>query len=148
MIIFNGSTIPGTHGPVWPSAPQFQSAQFKFFGLDGVSEIWGGRGKRQIDTDIWLHNNFSNSPQLVAYLQVLEAMVGDHGLLKITAGGTGGVPRSYPHCTFKGFEPTRGEKWGPKPDITGLLDGTVNTWWQAGTLTWEQLQTRTTTSTR
>ena len=147
MIIFNGKTIFGLHGPLWPDPPEFQSAKFKFFGLDGVSEIFGGRGMRKIDTEIWIHNKFTSFPQLVAYLELLDRRVGEHGELKVTPGAEGGVPRSYPHCTFLGFSPDR--SLGPLPDIPGQLDGLgTTTFWQAGTLTWNQLKIKVGSSTR
>jgi len=139
MIIFNNLTIPGIHGPIWPSPPEFQSAKFKFFGLDGVSEINGGRGMRRIDTQIWIHNNFASFKALVSFLEFLDTRVGEHGNLKITSGGEGGVPRTYPHCTFLGFDPDR--SLGPLPDVVGQLDpGPSLTFWQAGTLIWNQLR--------
>lgn len=139
MIVFNSRTIFGIHGPLWWQVPEFQSAKFKFFGLDGVSEINGGRGMRRIDTQIWIHNKFTTFRQLVAYLELLDRRVGEHGDLKVTSGGAGGVPRTYPHCTFLGFDPDR--ELGPLPDFTGQLDGIgTTTHWQAGTLTWNQLR--------
>jgi len=134
MITFAGSPIPGTHEQLLTLAPQLQAKRTKYSGVVGESEITQSRGGRDLSTHIWIHNAYSSSDALVAYLENLDGLVGTHGDLVITRTARGGVPRSFPNCTFEGFFPD--PERGALPDVAGTLDGG---WWIAGTLRWHQL---------
>lgn len=134
MINFGQISMPGTHGPILTTPPQVQVVRRKFFGVRGESEIYGENAGRYLSTHIWLHNRLRTKQAIVSLLETLDAAVGTHADLVIT---TPGIPRTFKHCTFEGFE--MGEL-GPLPDESGSLDGVTQSWWCEGILRWYQLQ--------
>lgn len=146
MIEHNGNFFWGTHdSPVFTN-PEFQSVRTKFFGVKGESEIRGETGGRIITIHVRLHNRWSSSDSLMSFLDNVDEWTGEHGDLRITNTGfpfIGGVPRVYPSCTFEGFSKDPSDYGGPLPDLVGLLDGNVPSWWIMGTLQFRQLITGT-----
>lgn len=134
MLTFNGA-IDGTHGPVTMEPPLLHSKIVKFWGVNGETELRGGRGGRILECRIWLHNGYSTYRALGRELESLDRRVGTHGTLTIR--GNGGYQRQFRNCTFLGFTPDGLPGSGPVRDVAGTLDGG---WWIAGTLRWRQLR--------
>ncbi len=139
MIIFGNFNIYGTHQSVQRVAPELQVERTKFSGVRGVSEILQGTGGRYLTIHTKIHNRYATSDALLAYLRVLDNLVGGNATLTIVKGPFGGLPDSYPACTFHGFDRDPSDDAGPLPDKTGLLDGNIPSWWIEGTLKFYQL---------
>jgi len=139
MVIFDGNPIVGTHGSPVFVAPTLQRVTAEYAGVLGESELRLGRKARTIQIQIKLHDKHATSDALFIILKSLDKMVGDHGVLAIAAGAYGGLIRNYKNCTFEGFSKSPSDDAGPLPDITGLLDGAVPSWWVDGTLSFRQL---------
>jgi hypothetical protein len=139
MIESAGNFIHGTHESPVAEAPSFQTRRTGFSGVIGESEIRQGRKGRRITCRIKIHNSFSTSDQLYAYIRGIDVRVGEHGMLAITRVNNVGAPVNYPNCTFEGFTKDATADSGPLPDYVGLLDNTKPSWWMDGTLQWYQL---------
>jgi len=139
MVIFDSIAIVGTHGSPVFVAPTLQRVSAEYAGVLGESELRLGRKARTIQIQIKLHDKHATSDALFTVLKSLDKMVGQHGVLAIGAGAYGGLLRTYKNCTFEGFNKDPQDDGGPLPDITGLLDGAVPSWWVDGTLLFRQL---------
>lgn len=129
-IQFDYTPIPGVHGPILMGLPELQVTRTKFQGVRGTSEIMGETGGREIFTRHWLYGGTSTTALMMQLLRRLETMIGKNAALVITAPG---IPATFNHCTFLGFEK---EEPGILPDLTGQLGGN---YWCPGTLRWYQL---------
>ena len=143
MIVFDGQEIYGTHGPIITPPPVFQSRRTKFSGVRGISEIRQESGGRSLTVQSWVHNRFVDPALLVAYLELLDVRVGDHGILQVIriedgSKPRGGMARVYNDCTFEGFTMAPP---GYLPDIAKQLDAiNQKTWFAMGTFTFFQLK--------
>jgi hypothetical protein len=115
-------------------------ARTNFWGVNGVSEIVSpGVGPETIECDAWITDaSFAPSSgslsALIEYLQLLDNLRGSHG----TLAQEGTVARSFPNCTFEGFQPSTVEGQ-QRPEPVQLINAAQ--WWcQPGILTWTQLK--------
>jgi hypothetical protein len=135
MLTFAGTPIPGTHRPVQTTAPMLQAIRTKFVGVRGESSINGLRGGRPLMAEIWIHNRFSTSDALVAFLESLDRLVDTYGDLVVTRNTYGGIPRRFPGCEFEGFSL---DAEGCKRDDSQTMEGMAS-WYCHGELRWYQL---------
>jgi len=138
MFRFDGDTIPCIvlrHGK---PAPELQTYRTHFQGVNGISEIIGGRGGRQLEFPVILHKKWARRQSMEDYVEFdlnLRAF-GENGNIAYTANE---ATIKYDDCTFHGFfmDPN-----GPLFDYSGTLeeDGTRG-WFCSGMLLFFQLVT-------
>src|SRR5262245_49049366 len=95
MMNIDGNNYYGTHGPLLVPSPEVQIVRAKFWGVNGMSEIRGGRGGRELICHSWVHNEFLTNDALTAYLRTLNNTAGQiNGTLTRTYPD-GGPPRVF-----------------------------------------------------
>lgn len=149
-IEYNGEVIPGWHDEIVVGPPRVKSRVADFFGLDGVAEIRGGYGDRQLSCMIWLTDKTWVNPipdQLYTKLNELDQLVNQDNADLIMKLTNGTVLRTFEGCTFHGFQPQQFEgQPDPSPvrDYAGTLHDyqdfatTGGAWVLKGRLTWMQ----------
>lgn len=151
MILFNSIEIEGYHTALLADAPQLAATRRPFFGLDGTSEVVGGRQGRMITCQLWLTSSgWTNVKQLLARLRDLDnAVGGNHDLEERDHQTSPGIPQKFPECTFQGFQrlPLPGQDMaGPLKDLAGTLHvyqaenfaKNGGAWFQFGQAVWYQ----------
>lgn len=115
-----GFSIPGTHEEFrwgdWDRARQ----ENRVFGLDGYTEIDGGRARREFSVPIWIHSDYASAAELLAALVLLDDHAGTQGTLVETDA----LQTTTEDVLFEKF--TR--EMGPLPSPNNLG------WFMAGTL--------------
>jgi hypothetical protein len=151
---FKNYAFPGTHGAAIVLPPELHVVRSSFFGLDGTSEIVGGRGGREITVDMWFHNKFFRRDQLInGPITTSRLIIGHHGKLELIhelapqrSKQNGAITyqakarkEEYEDVTFHGFFPTSfgGQPGVPLFDWAGTVDGG---WFIAGQLRFYQLK--------
>ena len=133
MLTFAGLLVPGTHGPVITEPPDYHGRITHYSGVIGESQLLLGRGGRNLRVEIVLHSpSFTSADVLAANLDIIDQY--SQTLVGVLQE-TGTVTRTFPNCTFRGFQI---DENGMKPDIAGTLSGT-GTWWCRGVLSFRQM---------
>jgi hypothetical protein len=112
-----GLSIPGTH-----EEPQFGAwdrpvQRTHVFGLDGATELSGGRHSRPFSIGIWVHSNYSFS-NLLGKLGEIEQHAGEIGTLVTTAA----VTRNIANVLFDRLEIVSGRGAIPSPALGWFAD--------------------------
>lgn len=116
---FNGNPMPGVVLEGLEITPrQLQFHDRKFWGLAGISRIYGEFGQRELTVPVIIYNNFTTARQLSVYIDTTlnGDSVGANGTLSINSVSD---HAPYPDCTFDGVLLVE----GPKRDVAGTLDG-------------------------
>lgn len=146
MITFNGKQIKGTHDAVAYSSPELQVSRTYFWGLQGESEITGGKSGRNMTVYMWLHDKHSSRTAIEDRVKEIMTWVGEHGVL-VETDARNSMTKTYENVTFTGVEPItfpNRESVGPIKDYAGTVDGG---WIQAVNLKFYQLITEPSTGT-
>lgn len=132
MLIFNGQTIPGSHGPILVNPPESGSARAHFFGVSGEACITSAPAGRDLWTETWIFSRQApyTKESLRVFLAGLDKLVGTVSDLQIQPPG---ITTLYRECEFLGFTPSQ---HGILPDVALTLGGSA---WCAGTLRFRQL---------
>ena len=129
----DGERIDGTVLKVTPGAFQVQTQLTAFWGLEGLAELRGKRGGREIRIRMVVHNQFASQVELTTVIANLQRLTLRHGQVECN---TGAMFYAWENVTFHGFFPDEGNGSGPLLDVTGTLGG----WWQQGTLVFHQIK--------
>jgi len=133
MITIDGFEFKGTHGAAVSAPPQLRVMRKAFSGVDGESEIKGGKTGREVSVDIVVHERL-NASQMEAVLGVYEYQIlGRHGTLLVRADT--GYDQAFANTTYMGFERDP-ETPAPLYDYANTIDGR---WWIRGRLKFYQL---------
>lgn len=135
---FLGLLFPGINERTEYDPPATANVRTGYWGLHGESEIRSGRRGRQIKLRTVLRSEaqpYQTYEDLAAVLYQLETMVNEHGELSIF-NLDNGVSRTWPNCTFEGFQLGQNADDGPLPDVGGAMGGG---WWVRITCTWYDL---------
>jgi len=140
MLSFNGQQFPcgELHSTLHKHSYEILTTRTNFWGLDGVSEIFGEAISPEIiEADVWLYEGFTYDENgmgaLLAYLEELDLRRGENGILQ----QSGLITKQFHNCTFEGFEYVTLDGQ-TRPDPVPLC-GNCN-WMQAGTLKWTTLR--------
>lgn len=130
---FHGTKINGIVTRFLVPPFELHPYETHFAGVKGISRIKGGTGKRLIEVDLTLFNNFKDRTALRKFIddKLNWELVDETDTLTYSTDN----PRFsaiYPDCTFLGFTPIGSHL----PDVAGTLDGG---WFCDGTLRFEQL---------
>ena len=130
-INFEGTgDLKGYHTSLRADPPQAKVIRRHFFGLNGETEIFGGKGGRVIQCDMLLTDkNWKAASDVRDYLNTLDSIVGDHGELKEYDIGADELSDPdpdtlFPDCTFMGATPRSiegREDWSIQRDQFGGL---------------------------
>jgi len=132
------------HGAPMIHSPQPKIHRRHFFGNNGEVEISGGRiGRKVVLNAILNDSTWTDSAKVFTYMKTaLDSGIGVNGTLNIT------FPESatavFKFCTFESYDliPQPGHQMvAPLKDVTGMLNGTADTWWLEVNLNFYQLQT-------
>lgn len=137
-LVFDGTDIPGLHGPLVFGSPENVRRPVKFFQVRGEGEIAGEVAGRSIMVRVLLNDDYDTQAKLDAKIKELNELVGTNSTLE----EEGNLERDLDYCTFEGWEPIplQGqEDPGPLPDIAGSL-GTANCWFIQIVLRFRQLR--------
>lgn len=127
---FNNVDIPGICMPPSIGTPAVDVVRTKFKGVNGDSEIRGGRGGRMIEYPVAIFDTaFSSFASVQAFLDKLDSLVCTNGTLK----ESGTITRTWKDCTFEGFD-NQGNSILP---IIGV--GMTGSYWIKGVCRWYQL---------
>ena len=113
-LIHNGQLIRGKYSTPLIDRRELQVQRTKFFGVEGESEILGGRSGRVIEINHWFFGDYSSRKEIATALQRLDARTGNNGRLELTE-----MTLLFYDCTFEGYELL----YGPLQDIAQTLDG-------------------------
>jgi hypothetical protein len=136
---FNGIEIKGTHGLASEGPVELFARRTHFYGLQGMSEIIGGRGGRPLSVDIWMHDEYTNLSDLKTVLVALDKRIGEYGTLEIIDTPETDDNTDYQQVTFLGLERLplgNRNDTGPLKDTAETVDGG---WFQNGRLHFMQL---------
>jgi hypothetical protein len=132
----NNNEFPGIVRSFMPGPFELHPWETHFGGVDGISRIEGGAGKRIIQVDLVLFNNFDTRQKLRSFIDdsLNWDFLGQNGQLEYDGDGTSGRGFNAPYadCTFEGFTPTDQDRF----DDAGTLDGG---WFSMGILRFVQL---------
>lgn len=145
---FDGTEIPGEHGPIVRGAPEVRVRPVQVFQLAGEGQIVGKPAGRNLSVRVLLHKKYEGETpdKLLEMLATLDGKIGTNGTLE----ETGNVPQKFNYCTFMGWEPIpeQGQSEpGPLKDIAGTLDADndgqpIYGWFQLILLHFRQLRTK------
>jgi hypothetical protein len=120
-LLHAGFGIPGTHEEYrwgdWERAKQ----ENRVFGLDGYTEIDGGRAKRPFAVPIWIHNNYASAANLLTALDNLDDHAGTQGDLVETDA----LQTTYEDVLFERFDREQGPIRSPV-DLGWFMVGTLH----------------------
>lgn len=135
-IRFNGEKIDCIILPHTIPSYELQTWRTQFAATQGLSEIVGSTGGRQLEFPIVLCNPaFTDREELWLYVEetLNIELTGQNGLVELfTADGS---ILAYPDCTCHGFAATS----DPKPDEAGTLGQGVGRWFCTGVMRFMQL---------
>src|SRR5688500_9800899 len=80
-LLFNGVLLPGSHTGLEFSSPEWRGVRRTYPGLNGESEIFLGQGGFDIETILWLHNQYRTSLDFAKARAKVMAYIGTHGKL-------------------------------------------------------------------
>lgn len=138
---FDGTAIPGTHGPVVEGPRELHTRRHFFWGVHGEIEIAGGVSGRTLSCQITLHNKWQQYATLQTELTRLEDATLTNGTIEVS--GENRYAASYPESTLEVVEwialPGQNQP-GPLVDVSGTLedDATIG-WFLHINLRWRQL---------
>jgi hypothetical protein len=135
ILKFQGETIPGWVLGFAPGPFDLHPYETHFAGLDGVSRISGGKGRRIIEIPFVLFDDYGSRQELHDFIN--DTLNGDWLDANDTLEYRGTSPAfvaPYPDCTFEGFTPA--DPPGELFDEGDTLDGG---WFCLGTLRFVQL---------
>lgn len=136
QLTFNGVAFQGLPLEFVPAAPEYLFFRTHFAGVNGVSEITGGRGARTISIPVVVFGKFLTRDAIQEYVDnnLNREGLALNGQLAYVSTGTQRWNRTYDDCTFEGFSLLSPP--GFLPDEAGTLDGG---WWCLGALKFTQL---------
>ncbi len=122
------------HGAPMTKKPAHMTNRRFQWGKRVATERTAGNGPREITVEAWLNDSsFTTFEQIDDYLTTLDRMIGQHGLLSVTFNSETIV---YDQCTFEGAE--RQDRC--RPDPSGVINGTMNSYWCQVVLKFTQLE--------
>jgi hypothetical protein len=134
-LLHGGVSIPGLVLK-WPEIPfDLHPYETHFAGVDGISRLEGGAGRRVLDVAIVLYNRYSSRTALSAFVndQLNWDMVGSSHTLEYSTASPA-FTAVEPDCVLEGF--MQDDQIGQIFDGAGTLDGG---WFCFGVLRFIQL---------
>lgn len=110
MLTHAGFQFYGLHGEIRQAAWSRRQQLTEVFGLDGATLLDGGRQPRDLNTEIWIFNNFPSTSALETYLKSIDKRGGKFGVLN----ETGTVVRSWSNVYFENFDQRQGPLYSTK----------------------------------
>lgn len=139
---FNGFDFPGTHGILTVRAFQVNSRRQHFWGVRGTAQIVSEPSFRQITCDIWCFDSWDTPKKAQDFLDELDQILGDYGLLT-NNDDQGVLVQEFNRCCFDpGYEIQQigNSQAAIQQDISGTVEANATNYFIPLRLTFTQLR--------